>query len=125
MYDDVFVVRAPRRSKVSPEELAERAYDPARLKRGSVRGVEKLGPHQYRVEGRHEKYYDVNLELDTPCDCKDAQIRGRNCLHELAARLHDGDGPLIQSLGEMLLKAQQAMQQHTRRKRQAAPESER
>lgn len=119
------VLRAPNGVRqASPEELAERAYDPARLRRGSIRAVTKMGPHQYRVEGRHEKHYDVNLELDTPCDCMDAQMRGRGCLHELAARLHDGDGPLIQSLGELLLKAQQAMQEHTRRgrKRRAAPE---
>jgi hypothetical protein len=45
-------------------------YDPARLKRASVRDCIQLGPNQFRVEGRHEKYYDVNLDLDTPCDCK-------------------------------------------------------
>lgn len=78
-------------------------YDPARLRRGAARAVKKLGPHQYRVRGNHSPHYDVNLDLDTPCDCPDAQYHGRGCLHELAARLHDGDGKLIQALGDMLL----------------------
>ncbi len=86
----------------------ERAFDPARLRRGIQRGVERLGPMQFRVEGRHQRFYDVNLELDTPCDCADAQYHGRGCLHELAARLHAGDAKLIQSLGDMLLSAERA-----------------
>jgi hypothetical protein len=89
----------------------ERAFDPNRLRRGAVRAVEKLGPHQYRVEGRHQKFYDVNLEADgVPCDCADAFYRGRGCLHELAARLHDGDGPLIQSLGDILLRQEKHLE---------------
>lgn len=82
-------------------------YDPNRLRRGAARAVRKLGPHQYRVRGNHEPYYDVNLDLDTPCTCPDAQFHGRGCLHELAARLHDGDARLIMSLGEMLLAAEE------------------
>lgn len=93
------------------------AYDPARLRRGATRAVRKVGPRQYRVQGQHRPYYDVNLELDTPCDCDDAQFHGRGCLHELAARLHDGDAALIQALGDMLLKAEQYMEAATRRTR--------
>lgn len=78
------------------------------MRRGIQRGVERLGPNQFRVEGRHEKWYDVNLDLDTPCDCMDAQMRGRGCLHELVSRLHAGDTKLIQSLGDMLLRAEKA-----------------
>jgi hypothetical protein len=79
------------------------SYEPGRLRRAAVRAVEKLGPHQYRVRGTHAPCWDVNLDLDTPCDCPDAFFHGRGCLHELAARLHDGDAALIQALGNMLL----------------------
>lgn len=81
-------------------------YEPGRLRRGAARAVRRLGPHQFRVRGTHESYYDVNLDLDTPCMCKDAEFHGRGCLHELAARLHDGDAKLIQALGDMLLAAE-------------------
>lgn len=81
-------------------------YDPWRLRRGAVRAVERLGPHQYRVRGTHQPYYDVNLEIDTPCTCEDAFFHGRGCLHELAARLQDGDQKLRQALGDMLLAAE-------------------
>lgn len=94
-------------------------YDPARLRRASVRACIQLGPNQFRVEGRHEKYYDVNLDLDTPCDCKDAMHHGSGCLHELRARLQRGDGTLMQALGEMLLAAEKRMKEHTRRTRKA------
>jgi hypothetical protein len=78
-------------------------YEPGRLRRAATRAVRRLGPHQFRVAGTHQRGYDVNLDLDTPCDCMDAQFHGRGCLHELAARLHDGDSKLIMALGQMLL----------------------
>lgn len=112
---DVAPKRPPTHSGVPPTK--ERAFDPDRLRRGALRAVEKLGAHQYRVEGRHERFYDVNLDLDVPCTCKDAEFHGRGCLHELAARLHDGDGPLIQSLGDLLLRAENNLKEHTRRTR--------
>lgn len=92
-------------------------YDPGRLRRAATRAVKKLGPRQYRVRGNHEPYWDVNLDLDTPCTCPDAEFHGRGCLHELASRLHDGDMALVQALGDMLLKAEQQNQalQRTRR----------
>jgi hypothetical protein len=83
-------------------------YEPGRLRRASTRAVKKLGPRQYRVRGNHEPFWDVNLDLDTPCTCPDAEFHGRGCLHELAARLHDGDMALVQALGDMLLKAEEA-----------------
>lgn len=83
--------------------MTERAYDPSRLRRARERAVERLGPNQFRVQGAHRKYYDVNLDLDTPCDCEDAYYHGRGCLHELAARLQAGDTRLILALGFMLL----------------------
>jgi hypothetical protein len=90
-------------------------YDPGRLRRGAVRAVVRLGPHQYRVAGNVEPWYDVNLELDVPCCCKWAFYHGRGCLHELAARLHDGDAKLLQALGDMLLRAEQAREESERR----------
>lgn len=95
-------------------------YEPGRLRRAAVLAVRKLGPHQYRVRGQSEAYYDVNLEIDTPCCCADSWHRGRGCKHELAARLHDGDVALIQALGDMLLKAEQANRELTRRRRKAS-----
>lgn len=81
----------------------ERAFSPDRLRRGIKRGVAKLAENLYRVEGRHEDFYNVDLSAEYPCDCLDAQYHGRGCLHELVARLHAGDAALIQSLGDMLL----------------------
>lgn len=78
-------------------------YEPGRLRRAAVLAVKKLGPNQYRVRGQDEPFYDVNLDLDTPCTCKDAEFHGRGCKHELAARLHNGDSALIMALGMMLL----------------------
>ena len=101
------------------------AYDPARLARGASRAVRKVGARQYRVQGTHEPYYDVNLELDTPCTCEDARFHGRGCLHELAARLHDGDMALIQALGDMLLRAQEHMEAQERRTRRRRADRQR
>jgi hypothetical protein len=88
------------------EATAVRAFDPNRLRRGLQRGVVRLGPAQFRIEGRHEKFYDVDLTSDVPCVCKDAEYHGRGCKHELLARLHNGDAALIQSLGDLLLAAE-------------------
>jgi len=81
-------------------------YEPGRLRRAVKRAVKKLGEHQYRVQGYHEPYWDVSLDADIPCYCPDAQYHGRGCLHELAARLHDGDSKLILALGMMLVEAE-------------------
>jgi hypothetical protein len=73
---------------------------------------------QFRVRGQDEPFYDINLELDTPCTCADAWHRGRGCKHELSARLASGEMPLIQALGEMLLAAQkksEALEKRPRR----------
>ena len=82
------------------------SFEPGRLRRGAARAVKKVGPRQYLVRGTHRENYAVNLDLDTPCDCDDAYYHGRGCLHELSARLHDGDSKLIMSLGEQLLAAE-------------------
>lgn len=80
-----------------------RAVCPTRLGKAATRPSVQLGPNQFRVKGNERPYYDVNLDLDVPCDCNDAQFHGRGCLHELRARLHRGDLTLLQTLGETLL----------------------
>lgn len=99
------ISRAPARNRPAPAPTRESAFDAERLKKAAQRAVVRLGPNQFRVEGSHQLSYDVNLDLDWPCDCADAQFHGRGCLHELAARLHAGDGRLIMALGHMLLEA--------------------
>jgi hypothetical protein len=95
----------------------ERAYDPNRLRRAATRPIKPIGPRQFYVKGNVEKVYTVDLDADVPCTCMDAFYHGRGCLHELAARLASGELPLIQALGDMLLKAEQQNQalQRTRR----------
>lgn len=83
-----------------------RAYCPNRLRRAATRAAVRLGPNQFRVRGTKARYWDVNLDLDTPCDCPDAQYRGRGCLHELKARMLNGDEGLLMELGMMLLRAE-------------------
>ena len=102
------------------ERPAHRSYDPARLRRAATRAVQRLGDRRYRVEGRVCAFYYVDLNGDPVCYCADAQFHGAGCLHELAARLHDGDGALIMSLGEMLLTAERAMREHMRSIRKAS-----
>jgi hypothetical protein len=79
--------------------------------------VKRLGPMQFRVRGQDEPFYDVNLEIDTPCTCMDAYHHGRGCKHELSARMANGDMGLIQALGDMLLKAHKANEALNRKRR--------
>ncbi len=93
-------------------------YEPGRLRRAAQLAVKRLGPQQFRVRGQDEEFYDVNLEIDTPCCCADAWHRGRPCKHELSARMANGDMALIQALGDMLLKsdkANKALEKQTRK----------
>ena len=116
---DSLIARAPRREL---EAAKEEGYEMGRLMRGATRAIERLGPAHFRVAGTEQPFYYVNLEIDTPCDCMDAQKHGRPCLHEIAARLQNGDRGLIDALGKALLKAQQAneaLQKQTRRRRTA------
>ena len=99
---------APGRECSTAGPMRELSYDPGRLWRGGHRPIRPLGPMQYEVAGNDEPSYFVNLELDTPCDCRDAQIRGRPCLHELAARLQMGEEGLVLAFGEMLAARQRA-----------------
>lgn len=81
-----------------------------RLRRAATRRVRRIGERRYLVEGRVFPSYVVDLgDEGSACRCADAQFRRGPCLHELAARLHDGDGALILSLGRMLAAAEQAV----------------
>lgn len=88
--------------------LIQRAgYEPGRLRRAATRQWERLGPNQVRIaSSKPNQWYDVNLDLDTPCDCMDAQMRGRGCLHELKSRMVCGDIGLMEALGHMLERAE-------------------
>lgn len=96
-----------------------KSYERGRLMRGATRPVKRLGPMQFRVKGNHAAFWDVNLELDVPCQCPDAEYHGRPCLHEISARLQNGDAGLIQALGEQLLAAQRRSEELERRTRRA------
>ena len=103
-----------------PKSRKERAVEPGRLRRAATRGVVKLADNVYRVEGKHRRHYDVQVGALYPCECEDAYFHGRNCVHELAARLASGDMALIQTLGDMLLRQEKALKEHmrgTKRKR--------
>lgn len=114
---DALIARGPKRAA---ESTPDRPYDPARLRRASRLTVQRLGNGQFRVSGQHERYYDVDVTADIPCYCKDAEYHGRGCKHELACRLASGDMALIQALGDMLAKAQQASEALMKQNRRKA-----
>lgn len=96
--------------------------DAGRLRRASLRTVERIAPDRYFVEGRSQERYLVDLSDATPCNCIDAQRRNGGCLHELAARLAAGDPALVHQLGELLANAERelrTLQQRTRKQRVA------
>lgn len=99
-----------------------RPIDPNRLRRAATRKVERVGANQFLVEGRTEPSHRVDLDDATPCGCPDARVRGTGCLHELAARLHTGDGELVLALGAALETAERelrTMRTRTRKQRTA------
>lgn len=100
--------------------MTEQGYEPGRLRRAAQLAVKRLGPNQFRIRGQDEPFYDVNLDLDTPCTCADAWHRGRGCKHELQARMANGDMRLVQALGDMLLKAHKANEELNRKRRRAS-----
>lgn len=82
----------------------ERLWEDGRLLRGADRPVRQVGPRQYMVAGTKAIWY-VNLDLDVPCECPDAQYRHTNvgmCLHECAARLQEREPLLVTALGALL-----------------------
>jgi hypothetical protein len=108
------IARAPKRETVQKE-----GYDPARLRRALQCKGEQLGPRQFKVWGQDEPFYNVDLDGDPVCYCKDSEYHGRGCKHELFAKLASGDMALLQAAGDELLKREQAaaaLQRTTRRK---------
>ena len=91
--------------------MEQDTVDPGRLMRASQLAVRPHGPGEYEVQGSKFIRY-VNLNSDQPCECEDCFFRGQrirnNCKHTLAARMANGEWPLIQMLGNMLLTAQRA-----------------
>lgn len=82
----------------------ERLFEDGRLLRGSQRPVRPVGPRQFMVAGTKNIWY-VNLEIDVPCECPDAQFRHTKtgmCLHEIACRLQEREPLLVAALGALL-----------------------
>jgi hypothetical protein len=109
---DSLVARGPRRAAEQKE-----GYDPARLRRALALAVKPLGPGLYRVQGQHERYYDVAVNEDVPCYCKDAEYHGKGCKHFLACKLQERDPALVDAIGQMLLAAFKANEELTRKTR--------
>lgn len=82
-------------------------YDPARLRRAARLWVKRVGEGMFQIEGKEQPHYDVDLNVDPPCYCKDSDYRmwarGKHCKHALAARLASGDMALIHGLADMIV----------------------
>ena len=94
-----------RSSGASRQDVAGRpvrAFEPGRFARAVSLAVTKLGPRQYRVAGQDEPHYDVSLDADPPCYCRDQEINGRrlggNCKHVICARLQEREPAAINEL---------------------------
>lgn len=81
-----------------------RVFEPGRFARAVSLAVTKLGPRQYRVRGQDEPFYDVSLDADPPCYCRDQEVNGRklggNCKHVICARLQERDPAAMGELVE-------------------------
>ena len=79
-----------------------RAYCPSRFRRAVQLAVTQIGPRQYRVRGQDEPHYDVDLDGDPPCYCRDNEYRGRRiqqkCKHHIAALLQARDPMMLNAL---------------------------
>ncbi|MDB4875732.1 MAG: hypothetical protein JWM41_2178 [Gemmatimonadetes bacterium] len=103
-----------------PNTLPCPTVDPDRLRRAAARVVTRVGANRFLVEGRHEPHYLVDLDEPASCRCRDAQVRGGPCLHELAARLHVGDGDLVLILGRLLADADREIRTMRARRQRTA-----
>jgi hypothetical protein len=99
---------------------SEQGYEPGRLRRAAQLAVKRLGAQQFEIRGQDEPFYFVDLSADVPCYCKDAEYHGRGCKHFLAAQLANGNMPLIQALGDMLLKSDKANKALAKQSRKAS-----
>lgn len=97
-----------------------KGYEMGRLMRGAQRPIHRLGPMHFVVKGNDRPRYYVNLEEDVPCDCEDAVRHGRPCLHEIAARLQNGDTGLVNALADALGKAMKRNEELERQTRKSA-----
>lgn len=107
---------APRRDE---------AIEPGRLRRAValLPFVEQIGPRDFRVKGNDEPQYHVSLDTNPPCYCRDAEMRGMQCKHEICCRLRLREPQVVQALGDLLLQQEknlkEAMRRTRRRKRTA------
>lgn len=109
------IARAPKR-----EVERKDGYDPARLRRALQCKGDQLGPRQFRVRGQDEPFYNVDLDGDPVCYCKDSEYHGRGCKHELFARLASGDVALLQAAGDVLLEREKRSDALTKQRKEKA-----
>lgn len=92
------------------EQARSAPYTPGRLRSASRIPIQRTdNPREFFVKSRSRKehWWAVNLDGDPMCYCEDNEHSTRQCSHVLAARLASGDVPLLQALGEMLVKAEE------------------
>ncbi len=68
--------------------------DPVRLARSLYLEVEREGPERYVVSGGAQAHV-VELGEVTRCDCRDFEMRGGPCKHQLRAKLARGDAEVL------------------------------
>ena len=88
--------------------------------------VERLGNGHYRVAGNVEESYDVDVNGDPACYCRDmenraGQIKG-NCKHVLAARLAGLDPALVKVLAERIEREERDANERKPTRRKATTE---
>lgn len=90
-----------------------RAYCPSRFRRAVQLAVTQIGPRQYRVRGQDEPYYDISLDDDPPCYCKDQEINGRKlggrCKHVIASMLQEREPTAMAELVALFIRQQQRL----------------
>lgn len=78
-------------------------------------------PSEFYVasRSRRDHWWPVKLDIEvySMCQCEHHTLQGAQCAHILAARLAAGDMPLIQALGDALLRAENNLKEHTRHTR--------
>jgi hypothetical protein len=97
----------------------DESIEPGRLRRAValLPFVQQIGPKDFRVKGNDEPQYHVALETNPPCYCRDAEMRGVQCKHELCCRLWLREPQVVQALGDMLLQQEKNLKEALRRTR--------
>lgn len=91
--------------------------EPARLMRGAVLPIRRVGPAQYVVAGSRAPWF-VDLNTDPPCSCEDLYFKGErigHCKHIWAARLQERDPVAVNALALMLATIARYTEQFTER----------